>query len=326
MTQRKDTNLELVTIIVVAYNSSSTIIETLDSIKNQSYSPKELIISDDCSIDNTVKLCEEWTERNKSSFESIEIVTSPMNTGVAGNLNRARHFIHGQYVKSIAGDDILLPTCISDNVDYLSNHPSADVVVSKSQTFYTVNEEKILGDILPDQTGEKILESSTGAQLRWLYYTNYIPAPSVFFRSTIINEYAYDERYPMFEDKPYFLKLLKNDIHLNYLPKVTVLYRRGESLSYSSKQFKNEVLLINNRKWFYEEAAQTMKNDYPDIYRRYRIVDLIEDIQVLVFNNKKTLVTRFLNKLLLLFFRKELRIDVKKLQAPPFESVSATKK
>ena len=43
----------LVTIAVVTYNSSQTILETLESVKEQTYKNIELIISDDCSSDNT---------------------------------------------------------------------------------------------------------------------------------------------------------------------------------------------------------------------------------------------------------------------------------
>ncbi|NJW55213.1 glycosyltransferase, partial [Salinimicrobium oceani] len=43
----------LVSVVVVTYNSSEFIIDTLESIKNQTYPNIELIISDDCSGDDT---------------------------------------------------------------------------------------------------------------------------------------------------------------------------------------------------------------------------------------------------------------------------------
>ena len=65
--KRKD-NL-LVSVCVLAYNSSKYILETLNSIKNQTYDTIELIISDDCSTDDTVALCTQWINRN---FEVIQ--------------------------------------------------------------------------------------------------------------------------------------------------------------------------------------------------------------------------------------------------------------
>lgn len=58
-------NNPLVSIQVVTYNAAKTILETLESIKAQTYPPIELIISDDCSRDNTVEICREWVMDNR---------------------------------------------------------------------------------------------------------------------------------------------------------------------------------------------------------------------------------------------------------------------
>ncbi len=50
----------LVSIIVCTYNSSKYVLETLESAKEQTYQNVELIVSDDCSTDNTVELCRKW--------------------------------------------------------------------------------------------------------------------------------------------------------------------------------------------------------------------------------------------------------------------------
>lgn len=64
----------LVSICVLTYNSSEYIIETLDSIKNQNYQNIELIISDDCSFDNTVILCTQWINLNRDRFVRVELI------------------------------------------------------------------------------------------------------------------------------------------------------------------------------------------------------------------------------------------------------------
>lgn len=55
----------LVSVSVITYNSAKTVLETLESIKAQTYQNLELIVSDDCSTDNTVELCRNWIEQNK---------------------------------------------------------------------------------------------------------------------------------------------------------------------------------------------------------------------------------------------------------------------
>ncbi|MFY7734922.1 MAG: glycosyltransferase, partial [Bacteroidia bacterium] len=47
---------KLVSVPVVTYNAAEFVLETLESIFNQTYQNIELIVSDDCSKDNTVEI------------------------------------------------------------------------------------------------------------------------------------------------------------------------------------------------------------------------------------------------------------------------------
>ena len=64
----------LVSIIVITYNSAKYVLETLESAKNQTYQNIELIISDDCSIDNTVDICTRWLNENKDEIKIGNII------------------------------------------------------------------------------------------------------------------------------------------------------------------------------------------------------------------------------------------------------------
>ena len=57
----------LVSVVVITYNSEKYILETLESIKTQSYKNLELIISDDCSKDDTVMICRDWLDNRSSA-------------------------------------------------------------------------------------------------------------------------------------------------------------------------------------------------------------------------------------------------------------------
>lgn len=50
------THNSLVSVVVICYNSAQYILETLESIKSQSYKNIELIITDDNSSDSTVEI------------------------------------------------------------------------------------------------------------------------------------------------------------------------------------------------------------------------------------------------------------------------------
>ena len=128
-------NLPLVSVPVVTYNSSKYVLETLESIKAQTYQNIELIVSDDCSTDDTVEICRKWIEENANRFVRTELITSPTNTGISANLNRAEAACRGEWVKPIAGDDLLLPDCIDICVNYVLNKENVIFLFGKIKTF-----------------------------------------------------------------------------------------------------------------------------------------------------------------------------------------------
>ena len=105
----------LVSIVVASYNASKTIIETLESIKAQTYSPLELIVADDCSQDDTAVKCEEWLAKNQNRFVRSKLIVNEENKGISANFNIGVRASSGEWVK-IFGDDILLPDAIEKNV------------------------------------------------------------------------------------------------------------------------------------------------------------------------------------------------------------------
>ena len=74
--------MKLVSVVVLAYRSADTIIETLESIKKQTYPQIELIVTDDCSPDNTVEVVESWMRDNKGCLSDMKLVTTKKNTGL----------------------------------------------------------------------------------------------------------------------------------------------------------------------------------------------------------------------------------------------------
>ena len=78
----------LVSVVVITYNSSATVVETLESIKNQTYQNIELIVSDDYSNDNTIEITSEWLKKNSSRFEKSLLLRADHNAGTSANCNR----------------------------------------------------------------------------------------------------------------------------------------------------------------------------------------------------------------------------------------------
>lgn len=217
----------LVSVPVITYNSAKTVLETLESIKAQTYQNIELIVSDDCSTDNTVELCRNWIEQNKERFVRTELLTVEKNTGVAGNCNRAGAACRGEWVKGIAGDDILMPNCVQDSLDYVAEHLDTIYLFGKQKAFGASEERCKEIDAVFDYTFFNLTKEQ---QLHRLVFDgNCVPATTLFYNRVADQKVGIknDERIPLLEDWPKWINLLRAGIKLHYVDKVLVKYRVG---------------------------------------------------------------------------------------------------
>lgn len=229
-------NRPLVSIIVVTYNSSKYILETLDSAREQTYKNIELIVTDDCSKDNTVELCKEWMQKNSGRFVRTEVITVPKNSGIAANCNRGVNAAKGTWIKFIAGDDILTADCVDAFVDFVKLNKEARVVESKSLFFRYIFDESNFYHV-EDQGGDVFFSPETGAneQYNILLRRNPIHGPSVFINKKVILEVGgFDERFPYVDDHPMWLKLTKAGYRFYFLDRITVFYRTHDASIYAS--------------------------------------------------------------------------------------------
>lgn len=224
--------LLLVSIIVTTYNSAKFVIETLESAKAQTWQNLELIVSDDCSSDNTVELCSEWIARNKERFVSTDIITVPKNTGVSANCNRCIKASNADWIKFIAGDDILLPNCIEENMKFVAEHAEASIIFSQVLVYQDEFKEDQFAAAIPVNYPENLMNQLFGAadQFKLLLISDRINyTPSYFFKKqALLNVGCYDEENKLVEDYPMWLKLTRAGNRLFYFHQPTVGYRRHQ--------------------------------------------------------------------------------------------------
>ena len=111
----------LVSIIIPLYNHARYIERCLDSIKDDQYPTKEIVIIDDGSRDDSHVVVERWRETN-IDIQDRFIFVRRENRGVARTLNELIALSTGDYIVDLASDDYLLPGGIGARVTYLRNH------------------------------------------------------------------------------------------------------------------------------------------------------------------------------------------------------------
>ncbi|MRX63753.1 glycosyltransferase [Maribacter sp. RZ05] len=228
----------LVSIVVVTYNSAQFVLETLESARNQSYKNIELIITDDCSTDNTLEICSTWLQKNKAEFVHSTIITHDKNTGIAANCNRGFTAAKGEWIKGIAGDDILFPDCILDSIEFSKIDNAINIFQSLAKNYLDTFEECNFQSITANKN-YPYGHLTSKQQYEILQYASFPIASAVFMkRSFFMDMGKYDESLPL-EDWPFWLKITKRNQKIYQLNKVTVGYRIHNKSAFHQKQNKS---------------------------------------------------------------------------------------
>ena len=98
----------LLTFAVLAYNQEPFIRDAIEGALSQTYSPLEIVLSDDCSSDGTFAVMEQMASSYKGPHRVI-VNRNPSNFGLGGHVNRIMELSTGELVVIAEGDDISLP-------------------------------------------------------------------------------------------------------------------------------------------------------------------------------------------------------------------------
>ncbi|MFJ7796607.1 glycosyltransferase family 2 protein [Pseudomonas sp. NPDC096950] len=116
-----------VSVMIITYNQSHLIAETIESVLVQDYKNLEIVVADDASTDGTREVILDFQRR----YPDIVIpVLNEKNIGITGNSNAAFFACSGELVAILGGDDLFLPGKIKaqvaqfeDSKVVLSYHP-----------------------------------------------------------------------------------------------------------------------------------------------------------------------------------------------------------
>lgn len=185
---------KLVSIISPCYNGESFVHRFLDSVLAQDYPNIEVIFIDDGSTDSTARIVQSYIPKFAEQQYSLQYYYQ-INRGQAAAINNGLTKIQGAYLMCMDSDDMLLPTAISEKVEYLESHPQIDLVicqgfvVKESDTSCALNILRREHNGAPDNLFQDLIDD------RNVTYTPaaYLTRTSAFFEA-IPSRHIYDSR------------------------------------------------------------------------------------------------------------------------------------
>lgn len=154
--KRQPEDLPLVSIIIPAYNSESTLAETILSAINQSYTKLEIIIIDDGSTDHTKEICEKFNSKIKYYYKS--------NGGIASAINLGIKKMNGVWFKWLSSDDVLTNDAIEKLIGIATN-TGGQIIYSD---YDRINEQSIFIDTIKEPLYQNYYEFASKIWIRYI--------------------------------------------------------------------------------------------------------------------------------------------------------------
>lgn len=212
----------LVSILVPAYNHANYIKHCLDSVIEDNYPNKELIIINDGSNDNTHNIITEWIELNNKYLYVFYRYRE--NLGVSATLNELISESHGDYLCPVASDDYILPGGINKRMEYLQRHPNKCAVIGDCIVVDEYNQIKFSSILSQLYHANKIRYFNDNG-LKYEIITNWsLGGPTLLLSRDAFNKVGFFDTELHIEDWDFFLRLAANDC-LGYIDEAVSAYR-----------------------------------------------------------------------------------------------------
>ncbi|GAB2580960.1 glycosyltransferase family 2 protein [Spirosoma areae] len=110
-----------ISVCIATYNQAAYLEQSIKSVFTQTLQPFEVIVSNDCSTDDTKLIL----DRLSSEYKNLKVIHQPINLGMVKNTNVCLKVATGDYVVKLDSDDYLLPDYIEELSLLLDTYPEA---------------------------------------------------------------------------------------------------------------------------------------------------------------------------------------------------------
>lgn len=113
-----------ISIVLPTYNGEKWLKLSIESVLSQTEQNWELIIVDNCSIDNTLKIASTYAAQNNR----IKVISNPINKRLPASLNIGFSYATGKYLTWTSDDNMYKPKALATLSEYLDTHHNVDMV------------------------------------------------------------------------------------------------------------------------------------------------------------------------------------------------------
>ena len=216
-----------ISVIVPAYNVEKTLLETIESIRQQTFTDFELIVINDGSTDRTLEILNAIDDSRLKVF-------SYENAGLSTARNRGISHATGEFITFIDADDLWTPDKLELQLAALRQNPDAGIAYSwtsfmdeTGKYFFPDKPIYFEGDVLPQMLARNFIASGSNVMAR---------------REAIESVGMFDPQISPCADWDYYLRLAMSYC-FTVVPKHQVFYRQSSSSMSTKIDFMEQCTL-----------------------------------------------------------------------------------
>ncbi len=223
MSQNKN---PIISVITPCYNLSKYLAKTIESIQAQTIDNWEMIIIDDCSIDDSFKVAKAHAMKDPR----ITAIQMDENRGSSAARNEGLKRAKGTYITFIDGDDLIKPFKFETQINFMKRNNYAITYTNYRR-------------MTPDEKTVGILQRNP-KKINYSYMLKHTAMGTLtpIYNRDIVGEYFFDENLPARMDYAFWLDVMKDGHVAHRFDRDMARYRRGHT-SLSSNVNKGQKLV-----------------------------------------------------------------------------------
>lgn len=257
-------NNPLVSVIIPLYNQKQYIKRAIDSVLHQTYSPIEIIVVNDGSIDNPLEILNSYEDKIK--------IINQSNKGLAAARNTGFEHASGKYIQFLDSDDTILKEKIKRQVNILEKNGGIDLTACR--TIWVDEKGKILS--VQKKYSKKF------PTIRDFLMENQFPVHSALMKKEVFQKTGlFDKDMNPIEDWDMWIRILLQGYKVSCTNHVLVKYFQiNDSMS------SNDTIMFNMRikilnKYF-------MHHNFSEVFKKHAVGNAYLQYSYQMYRNKKT--------------------------------------
>jgi len=227
--------MKLITIGLPVYNADIYLYDTIESILNQSFSDFQLLIIDDGSNDNSIKIIKSFSDSR------IELIQDGQNKGLSYRLNQIAKLSKTKYIARMDADDIMHPQKIEKQIEIMESHPEIDVLGTNA---YSINEINMVEGIRLSFSNNEVLRKVNSfihptiiARKEWFINNPYDENAIRIEDAELWNRTSNKYNFQILVEPLFFYREFGNDYYIKY-------FKGFDAIFYALKKHNYEIKFI----------------------------------------------------------------------------------